>query len=296
MMRRAGQSGYLLAPIAIVTAVLLAITLVGGRAQLIAAQDDEDHVHPAHIHEGTCDSLDPNPAYPLSNVGPDMLEDGTPTVGEEMVGAASAIPIETSVTTVDVTLDDLLAEEYAINVHESPENAENYIACGDIGGMMMGDNLVIGLAELNDSNSVGVAMLEPDGDQTIVTLFLTDQEADADDDGTDDNGDDDSDDGGYDDGGGTETPPAAAVDDSAAMTVEIVDFAFGPNTLEIPAGTTVIWSHMDTAPHTATADDGSFDSGRMENGGTFSQTFDTPGTYTYFCELHPRMMGTIVVT
>lgn len=285
-MRGARQSRYPLIPVSLVTTLVLIMVLVGGRAPQTAAQDDTEDAHPAHIHEGTCDDLDPNPAYPLSSVGAAMLIDGTPTAGEEMVGTDSAIPVESSVTTVDVALDDLLAEEYAINVHESPENAENYIACGDIGGMMMGDNLVIGLGELNDSNSVGVAMLEPDGDQTIVTLFLTDEEADADDDGADDDGDGDE----------TVTPPAAAGDDAAAMAVEIVDFTFGPSTLEIAAGTTVTWTNLDSAPHTATADDGSFDSGRLENGGTFSQTFDTPGTYTYFCEIHPRMTGTIVVT
>ncbi len=277
MMRRARQRGHLLAPVAIVTAVLLAMTLVGGRAQMTAAQDDTADVHPAHIHEGTCDNLDPNPAYPLSNVGLDMLEDGTPTVGEEMVGAASAIPIESSVTTVDVALDDLLAEDYAISVHESPENAENYIACGDIGGMMMDDNLVISLGEQNDSNYLGVALLEPDRDQTVVTVFLTEE-------------------GAANDGDDAASTQAATGEDVTEMAVDIADFAFDPDPLEIPVGTTVTWTNQDTAPHTATADDGSFDSGRLDNGGTFSFTFDTPGTYPYHCDIHPRMTGTIVVT
>lgn len=269
------------------TTSLLAMTLVGGRAEMTTAQDDAADVHPAHIHEGTCDDLDPNPAYPLSNVGAAMLNDGTPTAGEEMVGAASAILIESSVTTVDVALDDLLAEDYAINVHESPENAQNYIACGDIGGIMMGDNLVIGLGEQNDSDYLGVAMLESDGDQTVVTVFLTEEEA-ADDDGGEGDADDDADD--------AESTEAAAGDDAAAMSVDIADFAFGPATLEIPAGTTVTWTNRDDAPHTATADDGSFGSGRLDDGGSFSFTFDIPGTYPYHCDFHPQMMGTIVVT
>ncbi len=261
---------------------------------MTAAQDDTADVHPAHIHEGTCDNLDPNPAYPLSNVGLDMLEDGTPTVGEEMVGAASAIPIESSVTTVDVALDDLLAEDYAINVHESLENAENYIACGDIGGMMMGDNLVIGLAEQNDSDEAGVALLEPNGDQTVVTVFLT--EEDADDDrgqADDDSGDDDPDDDDDDDARGTQAAARGAV---TAMSVDIADFAFSTGPLEIAAGTTVTWTNQDDVPHTATADDESFDSGRLENGASFSQTFDSPGTYPYHCDFHPNMTGTIVIT
>ena len=65
--------------------------------------------HPAHIHKGSCADLDPNPAFPLEDV-----VDGR------------------SKTTVDVDVADLTADEYAINVHESPENVANYVACGDV--------------------------------------------------------------------------------------------------------------------------------------------------------------------
>src|SRR5665811_757474 len=67
--------------------------------------------HPAHIHEGTCDDLNPNPEFPLEN--PTQIEDSM---------------VATSVTTVDVTIEDLLAAPHAVNVHESPENAANYVA------------------------------------------------------------------------------------------------------------------------------------------------------------------------
>ena len=49
------------------------------------------------------------------------------------MGATTALPVETSQTLVDATLDDLLAQPYAINVHESQDNIQNYIACGDLG-------------------------------------------------------------------------------------------------------------------------------------------------------------------
>ena len=81
-----------------------------------------------------------------------------------------------------------------------------------------------------------------------------------------------------------------------AQAVTIVNFAFQPATLEVPVGTTVTWTNQGSAPHTVTADDGSFDSGTLQPGGTFSMTFDTPGTFIYHCEIHPNMMGTIVVT
>ena len=57
----------------------------------------------------------------------------------------------------------------------------------------------------------------------------------------------------------------------------------------------MIWQNMDSAPHTATADDGSFDTGTLEKGKLKSETFKEPGTYTYYCEIHPTMHGTVEV-
>jgi plastocyanin len=78
--------------------------------------------------------------------------------------------------------------------------------------------------------------------------------------------------------------------------VSIVDFAFQPTSIEVPAGSTVTWTNAGAATHTVTADDGTFDSGQLKPGANFSQTFTTPGTYTYHCEIHPQMTGTVVVT
>jgi plastocyanin len=77
--------------------------------------------------------------------------------------------------------------------------------------------------------------------------------------------------------------------------VTIQGFSFDPGTLTITAGTTVTWTNRDNAGHTATADDASFNSGRLANGASFGQTFSTAGTYTYHCAIHPDMTGTIVV-
>ena len=57
----------------------------------------------------------------------------------------------------------------------------------------------------------------------------------------------------------------------------------------------VTWQNEDTAPHTATADDGSFDTGTIEKGKLGSATFKEPGTFTYHCEIHPTMHGTVEV-
>ena len=78
--------------------------------------------------------------------------------------------------------------------------------------------------------------------------------------------------------------------------VSIVDFAFQPNSLEVTTGSTVTWTNTGAAPHTVSADDGSFDSGTLSPGSTFSQTFNTAGTFAYHCNIHPNMTATIIVS
>ncbi|MFO7166578.1 MAG: cupredoxin family copper-binding protein [Chloroflexota bacterium] len=91
--------------------------------------------------------------------------------------------------------------------------------------------------------------------------------------------------------------PVAGAAPRAAETVNvnIRDFAFDPAELTINVGDTVVWTNNDTAPHTATASDGSFDSGRLDNGQQFSFTFNSPGTFQYVCTFHDTMQATIVV-
>lgn len=95
----------------------------------------------------------------------------------------------------------------------------------------------------------------------------------------------------------TATPAASAAPVAvAANPARIVDFAFDPATIAVPAGSKVTWTHAGQAPHTVTADNKLFDSGRLTAGQSFEFTFDTPGTYAYKCEIHPgRMTGTVVV-
>src|SRR5215213_825614 len=88
--------------------------------------------------------------------------------------------------------------------------------------------------------------------------------------------------------------PVAAHQD-AAIEVQVVDFSFEPGTITVPVGATVTWTNTGSRSHTVTADDGSFDSGRLDPGEQFSQTFDKPGTFTYHCGVHPEMQGSIVV-
>jgi plastocyanin len=92
------------------------------------------------------------------------------------------------------------------------------------------------------------------------------------------------------------TPSAGTPMSASTSAVEIKGFAFNPPMIEVPSGTTVTWTNQDTAPHTATAEDGSFDTGRLNQGQSGEVTFDQPGTYTYICTFHPNMKGTVVVT
>jgi plastocyanin len=81
----------------------------------------------------------------------------------------------------------------------------------------------------------------------------------------------------------------------SGSSVEIKDFAFNPASITITTGTTVTWTNNDTVPHTVTAKDGSFDSGTISPGDSFTHTFDAAGSFDYACNFHPNMLGTVVV-
>ena len=77
--------------------------------------------------------------------------------------------------------------------------------------------------------------------------------------------------------------------------VKIDNFTFNPPRLTVKTGATVTWENGDDIPHTATAAKMQFKSKVLDTGEAFSFTFTSPGTYEYFCALHPHMTGTIVV-
>ena len=89
--------------------------------------------------------------------------------------------------------------------------------------------------------------------------------------------------------------PAPSGDAVRSAEVEIEDFSYRPDPVTIEEGGKVIWKNRDSAPHTATAADGSFDTGTIEQGKIKSETFKQAGTFTYFCEIHPMMHGTVEV-
>jgi plastocyanin len=80
-----------------------------------------------------------------------------------------------------------------------------------------------------------------------------------------------------------------------ASNTECGDQCFIPMNVQVPVGGTVKWMNVDSAAHTATAMDGSFDTSLVNAGKSYSQKFDTAGTFEYMCSLHPWMKGTITV-
>jgi len=87
-------------------------------------------------------------------------------------------------------------------------------------------------------------------------------------------------------------------DDHASSTVDvkIENFSFSPAVITVPAGTTVRWTNRDDIPHTVVSDDHTtFKSKPLDTDEQFSYTFSKPGTYSYFCSIHPKMTGKVVV-
>lgn len=89
---------------------------------------------------------------------------------------------------------------------------------------------------------------------------------------------------------------APAAPAGGAPAVHIQNFRFGPQTLTVPAGTTVTFVNDDEEPHNVTAADHSYRSPILPPGARYAHQYAAPGDYPYFCALHPHMTGHIVVT
>jgi hypothetical protein len=159
---------------ALVLLALIASTIPGTVAQEATPVTEEatpaaqlaTPARPVHFHSGSC--------APLGDVVQPLTDLTAPT-GAVVGLADTAHQAETSFTNVPLTLDALLAEDHAINVHLSAEEIGTYIACGDIGGALDANGaLVVGLREDSDSGYTGIAFLQPaaDGASTDVSVFI----------------------------------------------------------------------------------------------------------------------------
>jgi len=100
---------------------------------------------------------------------------------------------------------------------------------------------------------------------------------------------------------GVTLPASMAASASTAKAVhtqqvEIRNFAFAPATLTVPAGTRVVWTNQDEEPHVITSAGAQFASSKgMDTSDSYAVTFSRPGTYAYYCSIHPMMVGTVIV-
>jgi plastocyanin len=218
------------------------------------------------IYEGTCSSLGVA-RFPLSEPRAVTTSDQSAPPGTYQASAPGI-----SVTTLTIALPALLEGDHVVSVRQSTGEALLPVACGEIHGNPAGRDLSIVLQPVNNASSAGIALLHAEGDQTTVTVYLFDLPF---------------------------TTPLAPAAGGTHVIISDADSGptFVPSQLEIRAGTTVTWINQSAVPHTVTfGKDGFDDSGPLAPGQTFSQTFDSPGTYHYRCDPHPWMTGTILVT
>jgi hypothetical protein len=153
---------------ALIAGLLAAVSSASAQDVATPAPSDETLPHLAHINVGTCAELS-HIVHKLEDI---------PTAGSAATPSAVASPVAvgemTSTTQVEVALDELLAEPHAINIHESIEAVDTYVACGDITGTPTDGELEIEMAEQNGSGVSGTATLTDNGDgTTTVVISLT---------------------------------------------------------------------------------------------------------------------------
>ncbi len=94
---------------------------------------------------------------------------------------------------------------------------------------------------------------------------------------------------------GSGTKANAAAPSASEAAVKIDNFSFTPATITVTVGTTVRWTNHDDIPHTVVSDDKTFKSKALDTDEQFTYTFTKPGTYSYFCSIHPKMTAVVVV-
>jgi plastocyanin len=88
---------------------------------------------------------------------------------------------------------------------------------------------------------------------------------------------------------------STADEKAAALEIKIDNFNFMPQDTTVAAGTTVTWINRDDVPHTVVSTNGKFKSKALDTDDKFSFTFSEPGTYEYFCSVHPKMTAKVIV-
>lgn len=184
-MRVPGRSLSIVAIAAAMTVGLIGAGLAQD-ATPTAMDDSAASAFPNHLHLGTCDDLNPEPAVPLADLAfPDWVAaiSGEDAAESDVVMPEAAdfggapIPVAVATTEVPVGLADIIAGGHALNVHDAADPSV-YVACGNVGGVPdeRGD-LFIGLGEDEGSGYSGVAWLHDNGGSTTVVVFLSNPSA-----------------------------------------------------------------------------------------------------------------------
>jgi hypothetical protein len=148
-------------------AYVAAVVMLAGSGSTLA---HEAHGHPARIHEGTCEALGPV-AFRLNGVGGSVDLEGAPIATPTTVNVPAAHEVVLSETLIAAPLSDILSGEHAVMVYESDEEM-TAITCGNLGGAMLDETLVTALSESGVPGHVGVALFRPEGEGTVVSLYL----------------------------------------------------------------------------------------------------------------------------
>lgn len=90
-------------------------------------------------------------------------------------------------------------------------------------------------------------------------------------------------------------PPRVKGEDAHGAEIRVDNFTFAPDTVTVPVNGTVTWVNKDDIPHVIASSDGVFKSKALDTDQKYSYTFTKPGTYPYYCSIHPKMVGKVVV-
>jgi plastocyanin len=96
-------------------------------------------------------------------------------------------------------------------------------------------------------------------------------------------------------GGYQQSPSQQGAPFTGVTHMNMQNFAYQMANIQVRTGTTITWTNQDSAPHSVTFQNGMKDSGLLYQGQSFSYTFSTPGTYQYYCTVHPNMVATVTV-
>jgi hypothetical protein len=164
---------------AAISSVLVAGGLILASSGIVASQDatEPPTSHPAFIEAGECTDLDANPVATLNEL--ELLGSAEEGEGDEegtrqVEGVLTASPIFTSTSEdIEFSFDDMLDSSHSVAVHLSQDDLQTYIACGEIGGVVADDELIVALHSVDDSDYDGIAILSRDDDGNVdVTIYL----------------------------------------------------------------------------------------------------------------------------